>query len=576
MTRALMLVLGLLVGLPQAAFAWWNADWTQRKKITLDTSASGADIREEVGALVVPIRLHTGNFAFADAKQDGSDLRFVAADDKTPLPHHVERIDSLNELAIVWVRVPRLAASSRDNVLWMYYGNPKAPAAADAKGTYEPAQLGVYHFGADGLHQDATGHGHHASGKAGRPSATGFIDGALALDGRAPMQIAPAPSLSLPAAGGVTLGAWIKPAQVARASTLFSVGSGQTGLVVALEGGKLSARWGGGTPARAEAARTVEAGTWVHVAVTLSANRLAIYVDGVESGGVPAKMADLTGPVEIGAGYEGEIDEVQVANVARSAGWIKAAHASQAPQGKLVVDAPAEAAGGDGGSSYMTILLGAVTIDGWIVIAILAVMAVVSVAVMAGKGMLVARTARANLAFRERFDAMLDSPDRLGGQTDPQLGASSLYRLYAIGIAELDRRLASHERAGTAKHLSPQALGAIKATIDAGLVRENERLNRQMVLLTIAISGGPFLGLLGTVVGVMITFAAIAAVGDVNVNSIAPGIAAALVATVAGLGVAIPALFGYNYLASRIRELSNDAAVFADELVSRFAEKFAP
>ena len=54
----------------------------------------------------------------------------------------------------------------------------------------------------------------------------------------------------------------------------------------------------------------------------------------------------------------------------------------------------------------------------------------------------------------------------------------------------------------------------------------------QMVLLTIAISGGPFLGLLGTVVGVMITFAAIAASGDVNVNAIAPGIAAALVATV--------------------------------------------
>ena len=69
-----------------------------------------------------------------------------------------------------------------------------------------------------------------------------------------------------------------------------------------------------------------------------------------------------------------------------------------------------------------------------------------------------------------------------------------------------------------------------------------------MVLLTIAISGGPFLGLLGTVVGVMITFAAIAAAGDVNINAIAPGISAALLATVAGLAVAIPALFGYNYL----------------------------
>ena len=71
-------------------------------------------------------------------------------------------------------------------------------------------------------------------------------------------------------------------------------------------------------------------------------------------------------------------------------------------------------------------------------------------------------------------------------------------------------------------------------------------MNSQMVLLTIAISGGPFLGLLGTVMGVMITFAAIAASGDVNISAIAPGVAAALLTTVAGLVVAIPALFGYN------------------------------
>jgi biopolymer transport protein ExbB len=95
-----------------------------------------------------------------------------------------------------------------------------------------------------------------------------------------------------------------------------------------------------------------------------------------------------------------------------------------------------------------------------------------------------------------------------------------------------------------------------------------------MVLLTIAISGGPFLGLLGTVVGVMITFAAIAATGDVNINAIAPGIAAALVATVAGLAVAIPALFGYNYLITRIKDLTSEMHVFIDEFVTRLAESY--
>jgi biopolymer transport protein ExbB len=73
----------------------------------------------------------------------------------------------------------------------------------------------------------------------------------------------------------------------------------------------------------------------------------------------------------------------------------------------------------------------------------------------------------------------------------------------------------------------------------------------------------------------MITFAAIAASGDVNINAIAPGIAAALVATVAGLLVAIPALFGYNYIVTQIKDVSADMQVFIDEFISRLAEAHA-
>ncbi|HAF01276.1 MAG TPA: DUF2341 domain-containing protein, partial [Methylophilaceae bacterium] len=99
---------------------------------------------------------------------------------------------------------------------------------------------------------------------------------------------------------------------------------------------------------------------------------------------------------------------------------------------------------------------------------------------------------------------------------------SNLYGLYQAGLREIKKRENNGELS-----LSGASMDAIKAAIDADLVRETQRQNAGMVLLTIAISGGPFLGLLGTVVGVMITFAAIAAAGDVNVNAIAPGIAAA-------------------------------------------------
>jgi biopolymer transport protein ExbB len=268
---------------------------------------------------------------------------------------------------------------------------------------------------------------------------------------------------------------------------------------------------------------------------------------------------------------------MQMSNVARSADWLRASWAAQGADGKLLAFGEDEQAGG-GGHSYFNILIGAVTLDGWIVIAILIVMFFISVAVMIGKGMFVARTDRANQLFIEQFQknptAMLE-PAMVEKKAGP-LEASPLYRIYRVGLRELKHRFDSYEQTGQAKILSPQALGAIKASMDAGMVRESTRLNNQMVLLTIAISGGPFLGLLGTVVGVMITFAAIAAVGDVNVNSIAPGIAAALVATVAGLGVAIPALFGYNYLAARIKTISNDMTVFADELVTKLAERYAP
>ncbi len=89
--------------LPSPAKAWWNDEWSLRKKIAIDASATGANITDSIGTTPVLIRLHTGNFRFASAKDDGSDLRFVAGDDKTPLKYHVEKYDPLLNEALVWV-----------------------------------------------------------------------------------------------------------------------------------------------------------------------------------------------------------------------------------------------------------------------------------------------------------------------------------------------------------------------------------------------------------------------------------------------------------------------------------------
>jgi biopolymer transport protein ExbB len=563
------------------SLAWWNADWAYRTKILINGAAAG--IAAPVSSVPVLVRLHTGNYSFLDAKPDGSDVRFVAGDDKTPLKHHVEVWDSTNELALVWVQVPGVAPGNPPNEIWLYSGNEKAAAAEDVKGTWDAAQVGVYEFKAgESPPTDMSAGGNNASAFTGALSAQSLIGVGAKFSGSSKLSLPASPSLVFGPAGGFTYSAWIKIAGPQQSAVLFSQGEGSSSLVVGINGLRPYISSGKSTSVGSV---DILVGQWHHLAATAK-ERLTLYLDGQEAGSSIAALSDAKGPVEIGANFSGELDQLALANVARSADWVRLSAKAQGEGGAVISVGQAETNNG-GHTSYFAILMSAVTLDGWVVIGILMVMMVISFAVMIGKAIFVTRTDRANQAFFAKFRKLSDDLTKL---YQPRLGAagkgnsrlsggefagSSVYRIYHAGVDELTGRIEAYRERGQALTLSSQSIGAIKATIDAGLIKETHRLNSQMVLLTIAISGGPFLGLLGTVVGVMITFAAIAAAGDVNVNSIAPGIAAALVATVAGLGVAIPALFGYNYLASRIRNITTDMQVFADELISRFAENYS-
>lgn len=588
----LRILLALFLVLQAAlAQAWWNEDWTVRKKITLDTSATGVATQAGLENLPVLVRLHSGNFDFLSAKDDGSDLRFIAEDDKTPLKYHIEKFDPVNELALVWVRLPKLAPGNKAQHVWLYSGNEKAAAAQDAAGTYDANQTGVWHFAeAAGAPQDSTGYGNHAGDFAGTRVTGAVIGGGLGFDGRQVLTIAASPSLKLTPTGGFTFTAWIRPANAAQDAVLFRQQEGGKGILVGLKGGRLYASvTGDGSEVRTQAA-DLNAGSWNHVALTL-ADRIRLYVNGNQVAEAAGTVPDLGGVITVGEGYTGEMDELTLANVARGADWVKVAALGQGPEAKLTQFGEDESAEASGHGSYVGIILSNVTVDGWVVIVILVIMLAISVLVMVSKYLVVSKTEQANRQFLDAYHQLrrgeaekLDVDDNpedadikdsalltvLFGKHD-HYQHSSLYRLYHAGIQELKHRFGGLDRGV----ITPQALGAIKATLDGALVRERQKLNDQMVLLTIAISGGPFLGLLGTVVGVMITFAAIAATGDVNVTAIAPGIAAALVATAAGVGVAIPALFGYNYLGSRVKAITADMQVFVDEFVAKMAEEYS-
>jgi biopolymer transport protein ExbB len=313
--------------------------------------------------------------------------------------------------------------------------------------------------------------------------------------------------------------------------------------------------------------------TWSQVALTVEPGKLALYVNGVEaSQALPAPTPAIDGEIRVGESYQGLIDELDISNATRSPAWITFMYAAESADAKLIATKTENyGAESTGGTSYFGILFKSLTPDAWVIIGILGVMFMIAIVVMISKSMYVSRTDNANRRFLRQFRDTLDVLDIGGEKGSEQFGDSSIYRLYRSGLQELTKR-----KVGQADRpaLSGPSMDAVKASIDADSVREGYALNSQMVLLTIAIAGGPFLGLLGTVVGVMITFASIAAAGDVNVNAIAPGIAAALLATVAGLSVAIPSLFGYNYLASRIKTISSDMQIFVDEFVTRVAETY--
>jgi len=552
-------VLSAACVLPAVAHAWWNADFTQRTRVVLNTSDQGVTTQEALSGVVVPVRLHSGNFDFLNAKLDGSDLRVVAADDKTPLKFWVERFDGANELAVVWVQLPNLLPGTDKNVVHVYAGNEQAAAEATSPALFDGAMLAAVTF----------------SGKTGEPAMdaagqiksaapvvrdnTGFIGAAARLDGQA--LSFQADSLAAPGNGPYSVSLWFKPEGLT--GTLVSQGA----LSLTLEAGKPIAKLGDTTAAGGE----LPTAAWAHPAVTVGNGQLTLYINGAQAAQaeLPANAVPVVGALNVGAGLAGLVDQLEVASTVRSADWVKLSHAAQSADAKLVLavteteETAGAAEGGEQG--HFAILVDNLTLDAWVVIIILAVMFAIAAWVMWEKTVLVGKADAANQRFLQGFR---NTTDVLTVPTN-EAANSSLARLYQAGLRELQKRDVGKEGAAP---LSGASLDAVKAAVDADLIRESHTLNSKIVLLTIAISGGPFLGLLGTVVGVMITFAAIAAAGDVNVNAIAPGIAAALLATVAGLAVAIPALFGYNYLAARIKNISSDMAIFVDEFVTRVAE----
>ncbi len=604
------LLLGVLAfagtAAPARAASWWNSEWTLRKKIVLDTTAAGAALTEPAGTVPVLLRLFDGNFRFASAQQDGSDLRFFAEDGKTPLAYQIEKFDPLLNEAFIWVKVPDLKPAAQTTI-WLYYGNTggKGAKAEEPKGAYDDNTVLVYHFAGQPA-ADSSGNGNHAQNP-GLPADGSLIGPGLRIDGKTTLTIPSSASLFWTEGAAMTWSAWVKFGPPQPHAVFFSRRDAGKFFLIGADNGVPFAEtaYQGGT-VRSTAGTPVAANSWHHLAAIATGEHITLYLDGEQYAVLAAPLPALNGPTVLGGdgvgglmnttggSFGGEMDELEISKVARPVSAIKLAALSQGRESTAKFLAIGEDEQETSWLSafktgYFGVIIGNLSVDGWVVIGILAIMSVISWVVMVRKAAYLNRIGKGNVKFLNEWSHVandLSALEQNESETAKNMGGrlaaaehrammnTPLYRIYHIGIVEVQHRL-SADQGGAEKVLSGRSMQAIRATLDGGLVRETQRLNNGMVLLTIAISGGPFLGLLGTVVGVMITFAAVAAAGEVNVNAIAPGIAAALLATVAGLGVAIPALFGYNYLLTRIKVVTSDMHVFIDEFVTKLAEFYS-
>lgn len=207
-----------------------------------------------------------------------------------------------------------------------------------------------------------------------------------------------------------------------------------------------------------------------------------------------------------------------------------------------------------------------------VIIGCLVAFSILAWSVMIAKAVQMRRATRLNKFFTSEYrtqKAVLDVYDR-----KVQADGCPMFMVYRAGSEELDTRLKNAEGTGRKRFVSLKGMEHVKRSMENTVAQESLKLESGLILLAIAVSGAPFLGLLGTVWGVMSTFGHIAMQGNAELRTMAPGVAAALITTVAGLLVAIPSMFGYNWLVHNLRVLTVELDNFAQELVSKMETEY--
>jgi len=210
------------------------------------------------------------------------------------------------------------------------------------------------------------------------------------------------------------------------------------------------------------------------------------------------------------------------------------------------------------------------TLEGKITIVTLLIFSLVSWTVIINKFRQIRKARKRTRRFLAAYSEA-GSPLEVYEQGQQKIFAGApMYDVYMTGCEELVKQT---ERYGG--KIPMHGMSAVRIALERGLGEAAVSLEAGMIILATAISGGPFVGLLGTVWGVMDTFSGIARAQQASLTAMAPGVAAALIATVAGLMVAIPSLFCYNFLLTRVKTIIMEMDNFTAHLETVFATEYS-
>ena len=224
----------------------------------------------------------------------------------------------------------------------------------------------------------------------------------------------------------------------------------------------------------------------------------------------------------------------------------------------------------DMSSGGVAFALSHATLEGKITISVLLLFSLVSWTVIINKFRQLAKARKRNQLFLGYYSKVKGPLVIFSKGPIKQLQGSPMYDLYYGGCEELKSQ---QEKYGADK-IPHHGMSAVRIALERVLGEAAVGLESGMIILATAISGGPFIGLLGTVWGVMDTFSGIGRAQQATLTTMAPGVASALIATVAGLMVAIPSLFCYNFLVTKTKTITMELDNFAAHLETMFMTEY--